>query len=86
MLLFTHLCLDDDPARVSAALAPVLDEYSEMLEVPRQDVFTVSGDPAEVGRRVAALFDAGVDTVILRPVGDDPLGQVTRALAALARG
>jgi len=86
MLLFTHLFTDDDPARVAAALAPVLDEYSEMLEVPREDVFTVSGDPAEIGRRVAALFDAGVDTVILRPVGDDPLAQVTRALAALARG
>ena len=86
MLLFTHLFVDSDPARVSAALAPVLDEYSEMLGVERDDVFTVSGDSAEAGRRVGALFDAGVDTVILRPVGDDPLAQVTQALAALARG
>lgn len=85
MLLFTHLYLDADPARVAAALAPVLDEYSEMLGVPRADVFTVSGDAAEVARRVGALFGAGVDTVILRPVGDDPLGRVTQALAALGR-
>jgi 5,10-methylenetetrahydromethanopterin reductase len=83
LLVFTHLHLDEDPARVGAALEPVFAEYSGFLGVPREDVFTVSGGAAEVARRVRALGEAGVDTVILRPVGERPLEQVAQALAAL---
>ncbi|HEV3170779.1 MAG TPA: LLM class flavin-dependent oxidoreductase [Actinocrinis sp.] len=86
LLVFTHLALDDDPDAVSAALAPILDEYSEFLGVPLQDVFTVSGDKTQVAQRTRALWNAGADSVILRPVGEDPLGQVTRALEALRQG
>jgi alkanesulfonate monooxygenase SsuD/methylene tetrahydromethanopterin reductase-like flavin-dependent oxidoreductase (luciferase family) len=83
VIVFTHVALDDDPGRVSAALAPIQAEYSEFLGVPPQDVFTVSGDAAQAARRIGALWDAGADTVILRPVGEEPLSQLTRALEAL---
>ncbi len=86
LLVFTHLVLSDDPDAVSTALAPILDDYSEFLGVPRQDVFSISGDKSQVAQRTRALWDAGADTVILRPVGEDPLGQVTRALDAVRQG
>jgi hypothetical protein len=34
---------------------------------------------------VASLWEAGADTVVLRPVGDDPAGQVRKVLAELGR-
>ncbi len=83
LLILTHLCLDEAAERVDAALEPVRTEYSGFLGVPPQDVFTVSGGAAEVARRARDLWQAGVDTVILRPVGDDPLEHFARAVAAL---
>ncbi|MFJ5225096.1 LLM class flavin-dependent oxidoreductase [Streptomyces sp. NPDC088400] len=83
LVLFTHLCVDDDPERVTAASAPVIAEYTEFLRVPPEEVFLVAGDAATTARRIRGLWDSGADTVVLRPVGEDPLGQVRSALAAL---
>lgn len=83
LVIFTHLCISGDAAQVQGALAPVLAEYSQMLGVPQQDVFTVSGDPAQVAQRVRQLWDAGIDSVILRPVGDQPTRQFAQAVAAV---
>lgn len=83
LVIFTHLCINADQSEVQAALAPVLAEYSQMLGVPEQEVFTVSGDAAQVAQRVRQLWDAGVDSVILRPVGDGPTRQFAEAVAAV---
>jgi alkanesulfonate monooxygenase SsuD/methylene tetrahydromethanopterin reductase-like flavin-dependent oxidoreductase (luciferase family) len=83
LLTFTHLCLNEDAAAVQAALAPILAEYSAMLNVPQDEVFTVSGGPADVAARVRELWQAGIDTVILRPIGEHPLDQFAQAIAAL---
>lgn len=83
LLIFTHLCIDEDADKVRAALAPIIADYSEMLGVAPQDVFTVSGGPADVAARVRALWQAGVDTVILRPVGERPAEQFVKAVAAV---
>jgi 5,10-methylenetetrahydromethanopterin reductase len=83
LLIFTHLCLDEDAERVNAALAPIRAEYSGFLGVPPEEVFTVSGGAADVAGRARDLWQAGVDTVILRPVGDDPLEHFARAVAAI---
>jgi 5,10-methylenetetrahydromethanopterin reductase len=63
----------------------VRDEYSEWLNVPREEVFLAAGDAATAAERVRALWEAGAETVVLRPVGEDPLGQVRAALGALVR-
>jgi alkanesulfonate monooxygenase SsuD/methylene tetrahydromethanopterin reductase-like flavin-dependent oxidoreductase (luciferase family) len=84
VVIFTHLCIDDDQAAVRSRLAPVLAEYSQMLGVPEGEVFTVSGDAAQVAQRVRQLWDAGVDSVILRPVGERPAQQFAAAAAALS--
>jgi alkanesulfonate monooxygenase SsuD/methylene tetrahydromethanopterin reductase-like flavin-dependent oxidoreductase (luciferase family) len=74
VISFTHLYLGDDPA----ALDPVRAEYSGWLGIPREDVHACTA-PADV----AALGRAGAGTVVLRPVGDDPIGQVRAVLDAL---
>ncbi len=83
LIIFTHLCISEDPERVRAGIAPVLAEYSQMLGVPEQRVFTVSGGAAQVAQRVRQLWDAGVDSVILRPVGEEPARQFAEAVGAL---
>jgi alkanesulfonate monooxygenase SsuD/methylene tetrahydromethanopterin reductase-like flavin-dependent oxidoreductase (luciferase family) len=52
--------------------------------VPEGEVFTVSGDAAQVAQRVRQLWDASVDSVILRPVGERPAQQFAEAAAALS--
>lgn len=84
LVIFTHLCVSEKPAEVQEALAPVLAEYSRMLGVPESEVFTVSGNAAQVAQRVRQLWDAGVDSVILRPVGDQPARQFAEAVAAVS--
>ncbi|WP_093802869.1 LLM class flavin-dependent oxidoreductase [Streptomyces sp. Wb2n-11] len=86
LTVFTHLCVsEDDAARVAAATAPVLAEYSDWLGVPPEDVFLASGTPQSAAARVRSLWEAGADAVVLRPVGDEPLEQVRATLAALGR-
>ncbi|WP_051764845.1 LLM class flavin-dependent oxidoreductase [Streptomyces sp. NRRL F-5135] len=83
LVVFTHLCVHDDPDRVATATAPVVEEYTAWLGVPPQDVFLAAGDAPAAARRIADLWGAGAGTVVLRPVGEDPLGQVRAALDAL---
>ncbi|GGQ09555.1 LLM class flavin-dependent oxidoreductase [Streptomyces roseolilacinus] len=86
LIVFTHLCVSrDDPDRVATATAPVRAEYSDWLGIAPEDVFLASGTPQAAAARIRSLWDAGADTVVLRPVGDDPWEQVRAALAALGR-
>jgi alkanesulfonate monooxygenase SsuD/methylene tetrahydromethanopterin reductase-like flavin-dependent oxidoreductase (luciferase family) len=84
LIVFTHLCVTGDPERITAATAPVRAEFAAWLGVPPDDVYFAAGDAATAAGRIRALWAAGADTVVLRPVGDDPLDQVRTALAALA--
>ncbi|MEV7088314.1 LLM class flavin-dependent oxidoreductase [Streptomyces sp. NPDC093085] len=85
LISFTHLHVDDRPERVAEAVAPVIAEYTEWLGIPPEEVFLAAGDAATTARRIESLWDAGAATVVLRPVGDEPLSQVRAALAHLAR-
>jgi alkanesulfonate monooxygenase SsuD/methylene tetrahydromethanopterin reductase-like flavin-dependent oxidoreductase (luciferase family) len=85
LIVFAFLRVDDDPARAAATTADVVAGQAAWFGVPPEDLFTVIGPAAVVADRVAALHAAGADTVVLRPVGDDPLGQTRAALAALGR-
>ncbi|WP_127356325.1 LLM class flavin-dependent oxidoreductase [Actinacidiphila soli] len=85
VVVFTHLCVGDDPERVAAATAPIVEEYMGWLKVPAHEVFLAAGPVATAAERIRSLWDAGAGTVVLRPVGEDPAGQVREALAALGR-
>jgi alkanesulfonate monooxygenase SsuD/methylene tetrahydromethanopterin reductase-like flavin-dependent oxidoreductase (luciferase family) len=78
VIAFTYLSLTDDLATIAA-------ETAEWLGVPPADVFLATGGAAAAAGRIHSLWTAGVTTVVLRPVGDDPLGQLTATLAQLRR-
>ena len=50
------------------------------------DLFSVTGTPAEAAEHVRSLAAAGATTVVLRPVGPDPLVQFAAVRAALSAG
>lgn len=85
LVVYTHSFVDDDPARVRAATAPVVEEYARIRGIDPADVFLPRGTAAEVAATVEALWDAGAAGVVLHPIGPDFDSQTERALAALGR-
>jgi 5,10-methylenetetrahydromethanopterin reductase len=85
LIVFAFLHVDEDAARAASATRETVAAQAEWLGVPPADLFTLIGPAAGIAERVAELRAAGADTVILRPLGGDPLGQARSALAALGR-
>jgi alkanesulfonate monooxygenase SsuD/methylene tetrahydromethanopterin reductase-like flavin-dependent oxidoreductase (luciferase family) len=83
IIVFCDLVLDDDPAKVQAASAPLRANISSFLGVPEDEVFIAAGDAAAVAGHIRSLWDAGADTVVLRPAGDAPMETLSRTLTAL---
>jgi alkanesulfonate monooxygenase SsuD/methylene tetrahydromethanopterin reductase-like flavin-dependent oxidoreductase (luciferase family) len=50
-----------------------------------EDITVAAGSPDEVAATLAGLWAAGTDTVVLRPRGTDPSGDVRAVLAALGQ-
>ncbi|GAA4944155.1 LLM class flavin-dependent oxidoreductase [Actinoplanes utahensis] len=82
---FTFLHIEDDPAKAAEVRATALAGQAGFLGVPVDEVFGLIGPAADVPAGVRVLTDSGSDTVILRPFGDDHLGQALAALKALGR-
>ncbi|MDT0342337.1 LLM class flavin-dependent oxidoreductase [Streptomyces litchfieldiae] len=82
LIVFTHLSVPDDPERVG----PVLADQAGWLGIPPEEAFVAAGDPATAAQRVSELWHAGATTVVLRPIGPDPLGQFRAAATAVAAG
>ncbi|WP_169950379.1 LLM class flavin-dependent oxidoreductase [Microbispora sp. H11081] len=80
VVAFVYLHVGDD-ARL--AMRPAAEEQAAFLRVPPEEVVMAAGSPEEAGALVRALWEAGVTTVAVRPVGADPLSHVHRLLAAL---
>lgn len=72
----------EDAEEAAAALRPFVEGQAEWLGCPPEDVFTVSGTPAQAAERVRELGAAGADTVVLRFFGPDPLPQLRAVLEA----
>ncbi|TDC20470.1 LLM class flavin-dependent oxidoreductase [Streptomyces sp. 8K308] len=82
LITFTHLHLGED----QAATAPVIAEYSGWLGIPPEDVFLAAGDLDTAAARITSLWEAGAQTVVLRPIGDNPLDQLAAILPAVTPG
>lgn len=82
---FTFLHIDDDAERALRTTREALLSQAGFLGVPVEDVFALIGTAADIPAKVHTLARTGVDTVVLRPIGPDPLDQVRAALAALGR-
>jgi len=88
LIVFTHLVLDDDPTdavSLQARTLPIRREFAAVHGIDESEVFLVSGSEPEAAENISSLWAAGADSVVLRPVGPDPIGIVRRALAALER-
>ncbi len=83
LVVLTHLCVDEDPATVEQALAPVRQEFGTQQGTPPAEVFAAAGTASVAAQHIRSLWEAGADTVVLRPVGGSPIGMVREVLAAL---
>jgi 5,10-methylenetetrahydromethanopterin reductase len=83
LIVFTYLHVEDDPDRAAAATRDMVTSQAEWLGARPEELFTLIGPAAGVRDGVAALREAGAGTVVLRPLGPDPLDHVRQAFAAL---
>lgn len=82
--VFVHLAIDDDPAAAQARVSSAATGAAEFLGIPVDQATVAAGSPADAAAVVTALWDSGAASVIVRPVGDDPLEQLERLVAALS--
>ncbi|MCX4761729.1 LLM class flavin-dependent oxidoreductase [Streptomyces sp. NBC_01275] len=85
LTVLSFACVGDDPDQVALTLHPHTEGHGAWLGRPQEEVFTVSGTPAQAVDAVAALAASGADTVVLRIVGAEPLRQLEAVLGALGR-
>ena len=85
LIVFAFLHVDDDAGRAAAATRETVEAQAEWLGVPPAELFTLIGPAAGIASRVAALHEADADTVVLRPLGAEPLSQARAVLDALGR-
>ena len=86
ILVFLGAHVTDDPAVADEVGGRAAQGFADFLHVPVEQAFVAVGPPGLVAERVAQLWDAGVDSVILRPLGPDLGGQSIRALEAVRAG
>jgi hypothetical protein len=85
VIVFTFFGTDDASDNALEHLRWLVAGQAEWLGVPETEVFVAGGGAQSAADAVRSLWDAGADTVVLRPVRDDPLGQLAPVLTALGR-
>ncbi|MEV4342975.1 LLM class flavin-dependent oxidoreductase [Actinoplanes sp. NPDC049596] len=80
LIVFTYLRTD-----TFEVTRDMVEAQAAWLGVDPSEVFSLIGPPEEIPAKIEALHRAGADTVVLRPLGPDPLTQVRTALEALAQ-
>jgi alkanesulfonate monooxygenase SsuD/methylene tetrahydromethanopterin reductase-like flavin-dependent oxidoreductase (luciferase family) len=85
VIVFAFLGAEGRSDSAVAGLQSLVAGQAEWLGVDPADVFVAGGTADAAADAARSLWDAGAHTVVLRPVGDDPLGQLRPVLAALDR-
>ena len=85
LIVFAFLHVDDDAGRAAETTREAVAGQADWLGVKPEELFTFIGPATGIADRVEALRAAGATTVVLRPLGSDPIGQVRQAMAALGR-
>ncbi|TMR93276.1 LLM class flavin-dependent oxidoreductase [Nonomuraea basaltis] len=80
LVAFTFLHIGADATEVTG---PMVEGQASFLGVAPEDVVMAAGTPEEAAARIKSLWAAGADTVVVRPLGADPLRHVTALLSAL---
>jgi 5,10-methylenetetrahydromethanopterin reductase len=85
VILFALLHVSDDPVAIEKETGELVRIQSSWLGVDPADLFTLIGPAADSPAKVRAAEEAGMSSLVLRPLGPDPVGQVKATLAALGR-
>ncbi|PZF96247.1 LLM class flavin-dependent oxidoreductase [Micromonospora deserti] len=85
LIVFAFLHIDDDVRRAAETTGETLAGQAAWLGLPPEELFTLIGPATTIPQRIDALHDAGATTIVLRPLGPNPLGQAREALKALGR-
>ncbi len=85
LTVLSFCCVGEDPEQVARTLHPHTEGHGAWLGRPQEEVFTVSGKPAQAAEHLHELQAAGADTVVLRIIGPEPLQQLEAVLEALGR-
>lgn len=83
LVVLTHLCVENDSNALERALAPVRHEFGTLQGTGESEVFAAAGTAIVAAQHIRSLWEAGADTVVLRPVGGSPIVMVREVLAAL---
>jgi 5,10-methylenetetrahydromethanopterin reductase len=83
LIVFAFLGADGRTDAAVADLESMLQGQADWLGVAPADVFVVGGTADTAAGTVRSLWESGAHTVVLRPVGEDPVGQLRPVLAAL---
>lgn len=83
VIVFAFLGADGGSTAAAAQLREVVAGQAEWMGVTPAEVFVVPGAGDGAADGVRSLWDAGAHTVVLRPIGDDPLARVRQVLTAL---
>ena len=81
LIVFIDLLVD----AADEFVAKVRVERSGLYAVAPEEVTVAAGSPEDVAATVTGLWAAGAQTVVLRPRGSDPSGDVAKVLSALGR-
>ncbi|MEU4559185.1 LLM class flavin-dependent oxidoreductase [Actinoplanes sp. NPDC023936] len=82
-VVFTLLHVSDDPAAIERETGDLVRTQAAWLGIEPSELFALIGPAADSPAKVSALAEAGAGTLVLRPLGPDPVGQVKATLAAL---
>ncbi|SEG67311.1 Flavin-dependent oxidoreductase, luciferase family (includes alkanesulfonate monooxygenase SsuD and methylene tetrahydromethanopterin reductase) [Nonomuraea solani] len=80
LVVFTYLHTGPGTAEATGAMVA---GQAEFLGVAPEEVVMATGTGAEAAERVKSLWAAGADSVVVRPLGSDPLTHVQTLLSAL---
>ncbi|XVU29428.1 LLM class flavin-dependent oxidoreductase [Actinoplanes sp. CA-054009] len=79
LIVFTYLRTDD-----LEVTREMVEGQAAWLGVDPSEVFSLIGPADEIPGKIEALRAAGADTIVLRPLGPDPLAQVRTAMEVIA--
>ncbi|WP_370357734.1 LLM class flavin-dependent oxidoreductase [Catenulispora sp. MAP12-49] len=83
LIVFAFAAVADDAEQAAAALHPAIEGQAAWLGRTPEELFTVSGTPAQAAARIAELEAAGATSVVLRFSGEEPARQLGETLAAV---
>ena len=85
LVVLAFLCAEDDPEVVRSSTAAIIAEWAEVAGVSDDEIYLLGGTDDQIVPKIAALWKSGADSIVLRPVGRDPLAMITRTMSALGR-